>query len=236
MAAMPTSSNEKGLGISELEVDATNHALYPLKKALMRLKEKAAKKAILKTRTNMRFDKSVHEYYYHLLGDEKTNALDAFEDLTLEQIGIKLISTPTRTRKQQILNAALQSMQVGKSGQSGITMSDYLFIEKMLEEDNDEFAAWYMTIAEERDRKKKMQEAQIQMQQNAQLQQQSAAQAAQAKEQAQAALAEIKNSTILTEYQQKALLEELKHNHRMAELAQEGSLEKQKDVEISGNL
>jgi hypothetical protein len=236
MAAMPTSSTEKGLGISELEVDATNHALYPLKKALMRLKEKAAKKAILKTRTNMRFDKSVHEYYYHLLGDEKTNALDAFEDLTLEQIGIKLVSTPTRTRKQQILNAALQSMQVGKSGQSGITMSDYLFIEKMLEEDNDEFASWYMTIAEERERKKKMQEAQIQMQQNAQLQQQSAAQAAQAKEQAQAALAEIKNSTILTEYQQKALLEELKHNHRMAELAQEGTLEKQKDVEISGNL
>jgi hypothetical protein len=46
----------------------------------------------------------------------------------------------------------------------------------------------------------------------------------------------MKQASIMTEYQQKALLEEIKHNHRMAELAQEGTLEKQKNVEISGNL
>jgi hypothetical protein len=236
MAAMPTSPTEKGLGVSEMEVDATNHALFPLKKAIMRLKEKAAKKAILKTRTNMKFDKEVHKYYSSLLGDEKIAALDAFEDLTLEQIGIKLISTPTNTRKSQILQAALQSMQAGKNGVIGITLADYLFIEKELESDNDEFAAWYMTIAEERQRKVKMEESMQQQQMNAQLQAQSAQQAAEAKAAAQQALEQMKQASIMTEYQQKALLEEIKHNHRMAELAQEGQLEKQKNVEISGNL
>jgi hypothetical protein len=236
MAAMPTSPTEKGLGVSEMEVDATNHALFPLKKAIMRLKEKAAKKAILKTRTNMKFDKEVHKYYSSLLGDEKIAALDSFEDLTLEQIGIKLISTPTNTRKSQILQAALQSMQAGKNGVIGITLADYLFIEKELESDNDEFAAWYMTIAEERQRKVKMEESMQQQQMNAQLQAQSAQQAAEAKAAAQQALEQMKQASIMTEYQQKALLEEIKHNHRMAELAQEGQLEKQKNVEISGNL
>ena len=236
MAAMPTTPSEKGLGISEMEVDATNHALYPLKKAIMRLKEKAAKKAILKTRTNMRFDKVVHKYYFELLGEEKASALDAFEDLTLEQIGIKLVSTPTNTRKNQILQAALQSMQAGKNGVIGITLADYLFIEKELENDNDEFAAWYMTVAEERQRKVKMEEAMQQQQMNAQVQAQAAQQAAEAKAAAQQALEQMKQASIMTEYQQKALLEEIKHNHRMAELAQEGQLEKQKEVEISGNL
>jgi hypothetical protein len=236
MAAMPTTPTEKGLGVSEMEVDATNHALFPLKKAIMRLKEKAAKKAILKTRTNMKFDKEVHKYYSSLLGDEKIAALDSFEDLTLEQIGIKLISTPTNTRKSQILQAALQSMQAGKNGVIGITLADYLFIEKELESDNDEFAAWYMTIAEERQRKVKMEESMQQQQMNAQLQAQSAQQAAEAKAAAQQALEQMKQASIMTEYQQKALLEEIKHNHRMAELAQEGTLEKQKNVEISGNL
>lgn len=235
-AASPTTPSEKGLGISQMEIDATNHALYPLKKAIMRLKEKVAKKAILKTRTNMRFDKEVHKYYFQLLGDEKCNALDAFEDLTLEQIGIKMVSTPTNTRKQQILQAALQSMQAGKNGVIGITLADYLFIEKQLEEDNDEAAAWYMTIAEERQRKMKQQEAEQQMQMNAQIQAQASQQAEQARAAAQQALEQMKQASIMTEYQQKALLEEIKHNHRMAELAQEGSLEKQKNVEISGNL
>jgi regulator of protease activity HflC (stomatin/prohibitin superfamily) len=202
----------------------------------MRLKEKAAKKAILKTRTNMKFDKEVHKYYSSLLGDEKIAALDSFEDLTLEQIGIKLVSTPTNTRKSQILQAALQSMQAGKNGVIGITLADYLFIEKELESDNDEFAAWYMTIAEERQRKVKMEESMQQQQMNAQIQAQAAQQAAEAKAAAQQALEQMKQASIMTEYQQKALLEEIKHNHRMAELAQEGTLEKQKNVEISGNL
>jgi hypothetical protein len=50
------------------------------------------------------------------------------------------------------------------------------------------------------------------------------------------AVQQLKTDQMLTEYQQKALLEQVKHNHRMAELAQEGTLEKQKEVEISGNL
>ena len=236
MAASPTNPSDKGLGISQMEIDATNHALYPLKKAIMRLKEKVAKKAILKTRTNMRFDKEVHKYYFELLGEEKTSALDAFEDLTLEQIGITMQSTPTNTRKQQILQAALQSMQAGKNGVIGISLSDYLFIEKELEKDNDEFAAWYMTVAEERQRKIKQQDAQQQMQANAEIQAQAAQQSEQAKAAAQQALEQMKQASMMTEYQQKALLEEIKHNHRMAELAQEGQLEKQKNVEISGNL
>jgi hypothetical protein len=236
MAAQPTNNSEQGLGLAQMEVDSTNHAMYPLKKALMRFKEKAARKAILMTRTNIKFDKEVEKYYSNLLGKEKMNALNSFEDLTLDQIGITLVSTPSAQRKQIIMQAALESMKVGKSGQPGITMGDYLFIEKELEKGNDEFASWYLTLSEERSKREIQGQKEKMMQMNAQAQQQSAMMAQQAKAQADMAVQQLKTDQMLTEYQQKALLEQVKHNHRMAELAQEGTLEKQKEVEISGNL
>lgn len=236
MAAMPTENPDKGLGVSQIEVDATNHALYPLKKALMRFKEKAAKKIVLKSRTNMHFDKDVKKYYEHIIGEERMNALNAFEDLTLEQLGITMTSAPTTERKRIILQAATESMKAGKSGMIGITMSDFLFIEKELEKGNEEFASWYLNLSEERSRKRMEEEKIRAIQITAQEQQKSALMAQEAKARAEATLEQIKTGRMLSEYQQKALLEDLKHQHRMAELAQEGTLEKQKEVEISGNL
>jgi acetyl-CoA acetyltransferase len=54
------------------------------------------------------------------------------------------------------------SLAAGRNGQKGITTADAMYVEKTLEDGNDELAAWYLALAEER-AERKIQENQERM-------------------------------------------------------------------------
>jgi hypothetical protein len=149
-SASPNSSPEKLVGIGQMELDSTNNALFNIRQAIIRIKEKAARKIIQKARVNIAGDKTCANYYEAYLGPIYYKAVSSLKDISLNQIGIKLKATTTAQRKAYIMSLIEASLAAGRNGMKGINTADALYVEKTLEEGNDELAAWYLALAEQR--------------------------------------------------------------------------------------
>lgn len=161
-SASPGASPEKLVGMAQMELDSTNNALHNIRQAIIRIKEKAAKKMIQKVRVNIEGDATCAKYYEGYLGDVYYNAIKNIKDITLNSIGIKMKATTTAQRKAYIMGLLEASLAAGRNGQKGINTADAMYVEKTLEDGNDELAAWYLALAEER-ADKKIQENQERM-------------------------------------------------------------------------
>jgi hypothetical protein len=251
LAASPNVSSEKGLGVSQLEVDATNNALYPLKDAMVKFKEKAARVVIAKTILNIRFDKKCREYYEGIIGRERIEAILSVGDTTLEQLAIKLEALPSQAEKMQIIQSANESKKVGKSGGTGITESDYQFIVQLITQDQVKLAAWYLSLSEERQAQRKALEAAAMLQEQSAAQAQAAIQVEQAKMQAAQMLAQVDvqtyaakaNVDLMKEMKLKQLegqiktdIELIKGEQILEQIQLEATLEAQYGNEISGKV
>lgn len=149
-SASPGASPEKLIGIAQMEMDSTNNALHNIRQAIIRIKEKAAKKMIQKVRVNIEADPVCAKYYENYLGTVFFDAIKKTKDLSLNSIGITMKATTTAQRKAYIMGLLEASLAAGRNGQKGINTADALYVEKTLEEGNDELAAWYLALAEER--------------------------------------------------------------------------------------
>jgi len=251
LAASPNVSSEKGLGVSQLEVDATNNALFPLKDAMVKFKEKAARVVIAKTILNIRFDQKCREYYEGIIGRERIEAILSVGDTTLEQLAIKLEALPSQAEKMQIIQSANESKKVGKSGGTGITESDYQFIVQLITQDQVKLAAWYLSLSEERQAQRKALEAAAMLQEQSAAQAQAAIQVEQAKMQAAQMLAQVDvqtyaakaNVDLMKEMKLKQLegqiktdIELIKGEQILEQIQLEATLEAQYGNEISGKV
>lgn len=240
MAAMPNQSTEKGLGVSQLEVDSTNRALYPLQQALINFKMKAGQKMVAQMRINIEADSNCKKYWANYLEPQEMEAITMVKDLSLLSMGVVMRATYSPERKALIMNAATESLKAGKNGLIGINLGDYMFIEKTLEEGYGELAAWYLVIAEEKARAKN-EEAQERMSRiNAENSIAANEAAMAAKARSEEMLTQLRmteeGKKIADELQAELVKKEVEHKYKMRELALEGSIQASTGREVKGSI
>jgi len=135
---------EKLVGVAELEVEATNNALWPLQQALEQLKVKAAENIILRALTTMKYDKSTRDYYSGVIGEASVQALMTYSDLTLDEMGLSLNNKISLTQKAKIIEAAETALKVGRNGMPEIELADFTMIVDMVEKGKLKEATWYL--------------------------------------------------------------------------------------------
>lgn len=228
------------VGLMQGEMIATGNALHDIKKGLVYIKKACAQKVIAKARLLIEFNPKSKEYYSGNIGQTYIDNILEFSDLSLNQIGIMLRTAPTEQRKMAIREAMKIGMAEGRNGSRSIDIDDYLFIDKTLEDGYVELAAWYFSLAKQRNQKRQEELALAQQQQTAQLQIQAAQSAEAAKRETEALIQKLEGEReIQVEVQKAALestLERQKHLQKMAEIELEGRIELQKGVEISGQV
>jgi hypothetical protein len=238
--AMPNASPEKGLGVGQQEIDSTNNALSSIKEAMVRFKEKAARKIIQKARILIEADKKSKAYYENYLGEPFFSSIVENDDLTLNQLGITMVANPTTAEISEIMGLVAENLKAGKNGMIGITTADALLISSTVRDGNLELAAWYLSLAEERARVKN-EEAQMRMSQmNAQNQMQAAQASEQMKAQTQQILSQLRQTEegakIAAQLEADLVRKDVEHQYTMEELALEGSIQASTGREVKGRI
>lgn len=239
-SATPNGTPDKLVGLGQLELDATNNALYSIRNAVIKFKEKMAYKLVAKARILIEADKKSASYYEDYLGSIYYKAVKDIEDLTLNGIGIKLKSTPTVQQVQEIMMLVAESLKAGKNGMIGINTADALLVSNTLRDGEIELAQWYLELAEERARVKNK-EAQMRMsEQNGQIQIQSAQAATESKAQLEQVLANLRmqenTKEIADKLEAELAKEEVLHQYRMKELSLEGSIQASTGRDVKGRI
>jgi hypothetical protein len=238
--ATPMASAEKLKGVAQMEIDTTNNALNALRFAIMRMKEKAAKKMIQKVRVNIAGDPKCKKYYKGILGDMFFAAVDSIETLSLESIGIKLKSTTTAQRKAYIMGILAESLKAGKNGQVGVTSADAMFVERLLEDGYDELAQKFIIISEERVAKQIQANQERMSAINAENQIKSAQAAEQMKTQQMQVVSQLKlgedTAKIGAQLEADLMKIEAQKNADLETMTLEGSLQAMQGLEITGKI
>lgn len=238
--ATPNASPEKLVGMGQLEMNTTSNSLYTIQKAVMRIKEKLAKKVIQKVRVNIEGDPKCADYYRTVLGESYFTAVKSVGDISLSKMGIKLKATTTAQRKQYIMGLLAESLKAGKNGQIGITTADALYVEKTLEEGYDELAAWYLAVAEERVARQIQEKTDRATQMNAEMQAQAAERVEAAKAKTAQMVSQLKTSEdgakIANELQAKLAEIEAQMNADLQTITLEATLQASTGREITGKV
>ena len=239
-SASPNASPEKLVGVGQMELDSTNNALYNIRQAIIRIKEKAARKIIQKARVNIAADKKCADYYEGYLGTVYFSAVNGLKDLTLNECGIKLKATTTAQRKAYIMGLIEQSLAAGRNGMKGINTADALYVEKTLEDGNDELAAWYLALAEQRADEKNQENQERMSAINAENNMKAAQAAEQARVQGEQMLTEMrmneKSKEISDKLQAKLAEIEAQKNADLETMTLEGRLQAAQGREITGKI
>ncbi len=239
MAGSPA-KGDKLVGIAELEIEATNNALWPLQQAIEQLKIKSAENIILRALTTMRYDKATRDYYSGVFGQASVDAMLTGAEMTLDELGLSLSNKVSQTQKYKIMEAAETALKVGRNGMPEIELADYTMIIEMLEKGRIKEATWYLNYKSAKKRKYNDEMAA----QNQQAQSQSLIDLEKAKLDAEIAKIEAKkNATIEQEtvlsqlrIQEAQALQASKTEGNIAELKTEAFLQEQTGAEITGSM
>jgi len=239
MAGSPA-KGDKLVGIAELEVEATNNALWPLQQAIEQIKIKAAENIILRALTTMRYDKATRDYYSGVFGAASVDAMLTGAEMTLDELGLSLSNKVSQTQKYKIMEAAETALKVGRNGMPEIELADYTMIIEMLEKGRIKEATWYLNYKSAKKRKYNDEMAA----QNQQAQSQSLIDLEKAKLDAEIAKIEAKkNATIEQEtvlsqlrIQEAQALQAAKTEGNIAEIKTEAYLQEQTGAEITGSM
>lgn len=239
MAASPA-KGDKLVGIAEMEIEASNNALWPLQQALEQIKMKAAENMALRAITSMKYDKGVRDYYSNVFGETAVDAILTGSEMTLDELGISLTNKVSQTQKFKIMEAAETALKVGRNGMPEIELADYTLILDMLEKGRIKEATWYLNYKSAK--KRKYNDEQAAQQQQAQSQSlidleqqklQAELQVIQAKMQA-----KIQEETVLSELRMKEKQFEImtKTQGNIEEIKTEAYLQEQTGTEITGSM
>jgi hypothetical protein len=92
------------------------------------LKEQAAKGAVLRAMTCIKFDPTVEKYYRSAIGDVAVDAIKQLDDITLEKIGIRLVAQPNTAQAKATMEILATAMQPGQDGHPTLGPDEYFFV------------------------------------------------------------------------------------------------------------
>lgn len=129
------------VGTSEMAAEAANNSLQPIYSGYVTVKDSVSKKMV--SRYQALAAKGKLKGYYPSLGSNIVKIFEMGSDVTAEEYAIKIQAKPTDALKQEIRNAAVTAMQLGKK-QGGITTPDYLYIVSKIEDGKLKYAWLYL--------------------------------------------------------------------------------------------
>lgn len=140
IADASTPDPQQSVGGSEMAIAATNNALRPIYSGYIRLKEQVARSLALRIQMLIRHDKKAYEGYIPVIGGSGVKILSVGVDSIDADYEIKILAKPTEQRKKTILEAAMNAMKPDRDGYVGIEESDFMMIERLLENGNEKLA------------------------------------------------------------------------------------------------
>lgn len=235
-AASPDSTGERTYGAEQMAMDQTNHAMKLLYEAMTTLKERSSQSAAKRAITSMKIDKEVKESYTDIIGRNSVEAILSASDISLEDLGIKMIAQPNQHQKNTILQAANEALKVGKNGEPLIDYSDFFWIERALDQGKIKQCQAFLSYRTN-ERNKEIERKQ---QENIKLQNEELRKTeetkAQAKQMELDAKAKYEISVVKAKGEQDRETEKIKHKNRLEELQKEGELQAKYGVEVKGNF
>jgi hypothetical protein len=217
IASAQNPTGEDLVGVSQLAVQATQTTLKPLFSQYLSMKQRMCRNVALRVQLLVRARK-YYDGYYLALGSPVTQALKIGSEINNAMFNIRIMVRPSMEEKAKIDQAATISMQAGRNGQPGITMSDYLTINRFIQQGMLKYAEAYLAYRENVAKK----EAQQIAQQNSQQQQDAMIALEQQKEKSQTTLMQMEiqkeQAIIQAKTESELALQDKKHQDKMAEL------------------
>lgn len=170
-------------GTSQMALNATMNVLTPILYGYKHLKEKTARNFCLRSQI-VAMNNDIEGEMPLGAGTMQVIKVGGKEGIDVAEFGIKVEATSNEEQKGSIMEAAKMSMQAGKNGAPGITMKDYLFIKRMVDQDQIRYAEFVLGAREEQEYRKQQENAAKNAEQNAQIAQQQEQVKAQAAQQA----------------------------------------------------
>jgi len=148
---------EQSVGGSEMAIAATNNALRPVYSAYIATKEKVAKNACLRMQLLIKHNKKAYEGYVPVIGRAGVQILSVSADVVDANYYVKYEAKPTEKRKETIRAASIAAMQPDKDGTKSIELSDFLLIERTLENGNLKYAEAFLNYRSKKNKEKQLQ-------------------------------------------------------------------------------
>lgn len=154
------------VGVAEIAQASTNDVLKPLLSGYQEIVRQMAGNIALRWQHIVRFGgKDKIKGFTKAVGGANMQIIKLSSDVSLPTMGITFEALIDDGFRQRIENAALASMQAGKSGAPGITLNDYFTVLRCMEVGNLKFATVYLAYREQQE--KENQQAVIQQTQKA---------------------------------------------------------------------
>ncbi|MHA1122316.1 MAG: hypothetical protein ACTSPC_05835 [Candidatus Heimdallarchaeota archaeon] len=115
------------VGTSEMAVAATAKVLRPLLNGVFRIKEKAAKSAMLRIQLGARHNDEMREGYKNIISKRDWEVLKKAEGNNVTY-GIHLEARGTEEERIDLKAAAVDALKAGRDGRAGIDMDTYTYI------------------------------------------------------------------------------------------------------------
>jgi hypothetical protein len=168
-------SADQLVGVSEISMSATINSLKPMLTSILNVKERSCRNIALRMQMLVKFNKVYELGYTKVFGKNITQVLKIGSEIENSMFGIRIEARPNQQEKDQIMNAALESMRVGRQGQPLLGYGDYLMVQNFVNLGMTKYARAYIAQKEREamDRMEQEKQAAIAQQgeQNAQLQQ-----------------------------------------------------------------
>lgn len=124
---------DTGKAVSEIQLAATNNVLKPLINLYAKLKKDASYTTLLRIMLVFRHNEKVAKVYYDILGEETVRILQVASEKTPMQIGVNIVPRTSDEMKIMLEQAASAALQSGRNGQPGITLPEYMFLTRMIQ-------------------------------------------------------------------------------------------------------
>lgn len=202
------------VGVAEMSLQATSNTLKPMYSAYITLKERTFRNVALRVQLMVKFSGEYELSYFRALGSAITQTLKIGSEIDNAMFGIRIEARPNAQEKTDIMNAALESMRVGRQGTPLLGYSDYLMVQDFLSKGQIKWAKAYIANKEQQTLKRieqeKQQAIQMQGQQQQMLQEQ--------KGQQDQVLSQMEMDRIKLENEEKRKTLELQHYLKMDEI------------------
>jgi len=139
---------ETTLGEQQLSLASTTNAVKHYIIGFMELKRGVALNAIQRIKIVAKYNKKGYEVLTRSIGFGNAEVFKLGGDESSVDIGIDLVPSLSQQERQSVEQAAIASMQIGKSGGIGITYADYVAIIRMLNSGELRLAQTYLAFRE----------------------------------------------------------------------------------------
>lgn len=131
IASAQNPTGEDLVGVSQIALQSTATVLKPLFSQYLSMKQRMAMNVALRVQLLVR-DKRYADGYNLALGNFIVKTLDIGSDVNNAMFNIIIRVRPSAEEKAKINEAATISMQAGRNGMAGISMGDYLTINRFI--------------------------------------------------------------------------------------------------------